>query len=72
MSSARPSSFPDEMSKKKTAHSLTVKSSVDCEGLLLQSEDIYLGLQIVHNNLYLHKHIMDNLILNPICITISS
>ena len=72
MCSASSSSIPGEMSRNLLTHSLTIKSSVDCEGLLLQSENKYLGPQIVHKNLHLHGLIMDNLILNPICITISS
>ena len=41
MCSASPSSVPAEMSRNLLTHSLThIKSSVDCEGLLLQSENI--------------------------------
>ena len=40
MCSASPSSVPGEMSINQLTHSLTIKSSVDCEGLLLQSDNI--------------------------------
>ena len=70
MCSASPSSVPGEMSRNLLTHSLTIKSSVDCEGLLLQSENNTWDLKECTRTL--HGLIMDNLILNPICITISS
>ena len=62
MCSSSPSSVPGEMSRNLLTHSLTIKCSVDCEGLLLQSENNTWDLKIVHKNLHLHALVMDNLI----------